>query len=157
VSASAAVLLGLAAAGAGARWRRRPGGDAVIGVVLVAASPAVFAADVLVNHTVADRYAAAPVALLVAGLLVLAAGGRRLFHLACAGVVVLGLSSFATHPARGQGPDWVEAMRRAAAECRAPGQVVPVRVAPATAEPPGWVVELPCDRITPGPPDSRLP
>jgi hypothetical protein len=154
VSAGAAVLLGLAVAAAGAR---RLGGHTALGVTLVAASPAMFVTDVLVNHTVADRYAAAPTGLLVGGLLVLAAGVPRVFHLACAGVVVLGLSSFATHPARGQGPGWVDELRRAAAECRAPGQVVPVRLAPATGDPPRWVVELPCDRIATGALDPPPP
>ena len=146
LAASAAVLLGLAGA-------HRLGDRAALGGALVAASPAMFAADVLVNHTVADRYAAAPAALLVAGLLVLASGARRAFVPACAGVVALGLWSFATHPARGQGPDWVDAVRTAATGCRAPGQVVRVPVAPASGGPPRWVVQLPCGRITTGPLD----
>jgi hypothetical protein len=162
VSASAAVLLGLAVAAAGAR--RRPGSNAVIGVILVAASPAVFVLNVSVNHTVADRYAAAPVALLVAGLLVLASGvprvGTWVFLAACAGVATLGLVSFTTHPVRGDGPDFVAQVRAAAATaCATPGHVVRIQVSPVSTEPHAarWFTELPCDRITTGPLDPPLP
>jgi hypothetical protein len=161
VAAGAAVLLGLAVAAAAGR--RRPGSNAVIGVVLVAASPAVFALNVLVNHTVADRYAAAPVALLVAGLLVLASGvpraGTWVFLAACAGVVALGMSSFTTHPVRGAGPDYVAEVRRAAVECREPGHVLHLQLAPVPAEPAGarWFTDLPCDRLLTGPLDPPLP
>jgi RNA chaperone Hfq len=75
VAASAAVLLGLVVAAAGAR--RRPGGNAAVGAALVVASPAMFVLNVWVNHTVADRDAAVPVALRVAGLLLLAPGVPR--------------------------------------------------------------------------------
>jgi hypothetical protein len=162
VAAGAAVLLGLAVAAAGIR--RRPGGRAVVGAGLLAASPAVFVTDVLVNHTVADRYAALPVALLVAGLLLLVSGVPRVgswaFLVACAGVVGLGAASFTTHPARGEGPDHVVEVRRAAATgCRTPEQVVRVRVAPVSERPGArrWFTELPCDRITTGPLDPPLP
>jgi len=156
VASTAAVLLGLVVAAAGAR--RGVGSHAVIGTLLVAASPGVFALNLRVNHVVADRYAAVPVALLVAGLLVLAAGvpwvGRWLFLATAAAVVTLGMLSFATHPLRGAGPDYLAEARRAAgtqcpvAEFSARVQISP---APLDGSRPRWFTKLPCARIHAGP------
>jgi hypothetical protein len=163
VSASAAVMLVLMVAAAAARLR--PATNAVIGVVLIAASPAAFVLNVWVNHVIANRYAAVPVAFLVAGLLVLAAGvpfvGRWLFLVAGAGAVTLGMLSFATHPQRGAGPDFPNEVRRAAPRCEdaLPHDWVRVPISPAAA--PGglqrWYTELPCDRLLDGPADPSFP
>jgi hypothetical protein len=138
--AGTAVLLGLTLTAAR---------HVVPGAALLAASPAVFVLNVTVNRGVADRYAALPVALLVAGVLVLAAGvpgaGRRLCGLTCAGVVLLGCLSFSTHPPRAAGPDFAESARRAAATCAAGGRTVAVAIAPSP-----WTTALPCARLRPG-------
>jgi hypothetical protein len=161
VAAGGAVLLGLVVAAAGSR--RRPGGHAVVGALLVAASPVVFVLDVWVNRTVADRYAAVPVALLVAGVLILAAGvpkvGRWVFLAAAAGAVALGAVSFATHPLRAGGPDFVADARRAAdTQCVTPDSTARVGIAPLS--PAGgsrWTTDLPCARIFEGPLNPPLP
>ena len=150
VAGLAVVLAVLCLALPGAR--RTIGANTVAGLLLCLASPAVFAISVMSNHTVADRYAALPVALLVTGLLILAAGvprvGKALFALGCAGVVALGAFSWTTGPLRGEGPDYVNAVRIAARDdCPTPATIVPIPLAPVPVQ---WVSQLPCERLLDG-------
>ncbi len=79
-----------------------------------------------------------------------------LFAVACAGIVALGALSFETHHRRGTGPDYTDAVRRAATtRCPSPADTVRIQIAPVETPESGlpqWYVTLPCSRLL----ESRL-
>jgi hypothetical protein len=152
----AAALLAIAVAVGAAR--RRIGSHPVIGVGMIAASPAIFLVNASVNHRIGDRYAAVPVALLVTGILVLAAGvgriGPGLFAVGCVALIGLGAASFPTTPQRSVGPDYVSQVEQAArSECSSMMDIVGIPIAPGHRGRDGeaqWQVRLPCSRLEHG-------
>jgi hypothetical protein len=133
----------------------------LLGSTLLLSSPAVFAVSVVVNRTIADRFTTLPVALVVAGLLVLSAGNLRSAMFACIALVALTALSFPTNPARGAGPDYPAEVRQAArAQCTDPdtggqrsGATARVGLSPLRPGAPAedqWFVDLPCDRLPSG-------
>lgn len=148
IVAAGLLALGLLARRQGLRVRSR----SIVGVTLVALSVAYFASSVVVNRGLADRYLDLPAVLLVAGILVLAAGRRR-WQSAVFIVIVLTLCAaeshtFSTHPRITQAASWTRAWQRAVAtQCHDGATTARVAIAPTSRQDPRhaqWTVTVPC-------------